>query len=55
MAAFCATASHQSGSSFLEAAVQDDPDGAAFVSFAFSFRLYQLPTPQQLHANWPRS
>ena len=50
LAAFYATATHQSGWSILEAAVQDDPDAAAFVSFAFSFRLYQQPTLEQLHA-----
>ena len=53
LAAFCATATRHSSWSSLEAAVQDNPDAAAFVSFAFSFWLYIPPTLEQRHANWP--
>ena len=44
LAAFCATATDQSDWSIVEAAVQDDPDAAAFVSLAFSFWLNRPPT-----------
>ena len=54
LAAFCATATHHSGWSILEAVVQDDGHAAAFVSFVFSFWLYGGRTLEQLHADWPR-
>ena len=43
LATSSATASHHSGWSILEAAIEDDPDVAAFVSFAFLLRMYRPP------------